>query len=317
LAGLLGALLSTNQPAALSNLVTQTTGMNLALPNPDDPADKELKKIEEDDDAALAEVDKWIKENIAFSNAGAGIERAQLNDRIRSRVAPVIKEYTDFLARHPDHARGHLAYGAFLNDTQDEDGAKVEFEKATNLDPKMSAAWNNLANYYTEAGPVKKAFEYYEKASSLSPLEPLYYRNLANSVALFRKDAREYYNLEEPQVFNKALELFGKAMKLDPGNFELATELAQTYYSIKPPRTDEALNAWTNALKIAPTELQREGVIVHLARFKLNAERFAEARQDLTVVTNADLQDLKTRLIRNLDFREKAKATNAPAAAGK
>lgn len=315
MAGLLGALLSTNQPAALSNLVTQTTGMSVTIPNPDDPVEKEYKQIEEQDDAALEEVNKWIKDNQAFAASGAGEPAATLNKRIRERLEVVRKAYTGFLDRHPDHARAHVAFGAFLNDTGDETGAAAEFDKALKIDPKMPAAWNNMGNYYGEYGPVTNAFSSYEKAIALSPLEALYYRNLATTVVVYRKDAREYYNIDETHVFDKALELYGKARKLDPENFELATDLAQTYYSLKPTRVEDALVAWTNALKIAPTELQREGVLVHLARFKLFADRFAESHRDLDAVTNADLQDLKSRILRNLDSREHPKATSAPPAA--
>ena len=312
LAGLLGALLSTNQPAALSNLVTQTTGLAIALPARDEATDQEFKKIEEEDDAALADIDQWIKDKNALAAAGVPRSNAALNDRIHDRIAGVKKLYSDFLEHHPSDARAHLAYGAFLNDTGDEDGAGTEFEKATQLDPNLSAAWNNMGNHYGEYGPVTNAFKCYEKAISLSPLEPLYYRNLATTVALYRKDAREFYSIDEQQVFNKALDLYAKALKLDPANFELATDLAQTYYGIKPTRVEDALNAWTNALKIASTDLQREGVYVHLARYKFFDNRFAEARQDLSVVTNADLQELKRRLTKNIDLREKG-VTNAPA----
>jgi tetratricopeptide (TPR) repeat protein len=312
LAGLLGALLSTNQPAALSNLVSETTGFSIPISIPDGPAEEELRKIEEDDDAVLADIDKWIKEHRALVAVGAAGSNAALNDRIRSRIAPVKKAYADFIEHHPNHARAHLAFGAFLNDVGDEDGAGVEFEKATKLDPNMSAAWNNMGNHYGEYGPVTNAFQCYEKAISISPLEPLYYRNLATTVALFRKDAREFYNIDEQQVFTKALDLYAKAMKLDPANFELATDLAQTYYGIKPPRVADALIAWTNALKIAPTEFQREGVYVHLARFKFFDNRFADARQDLSVVTNADLQELKRRLLKNIDAREKGVTNSVP-----
>ena len=63
------------------------------------------------------------------------------------------------------------------------------------------------------------------------------------TVYLFRKDAMEYYKIDEQQVFNKALACTSRPMKYDPANFELAQDVAQTYYGIKPVRTDEALSA--------------------------------------------------------------------------
>jgi len=215
--------------------------------------------------------------------------------------------------RHPDHARVRLAYGSFLNDIQDEKGAYDQWEKARELEPKNSATWNNLANYYSEHGEVKKAFEYYAKAAELNPNEALYRRNLGMTVHLFRKAAMEFYDLTEQQVFEKALALYRQALKLDPTNFPLASDVAQTFYAIKPTRTEDALQAWNDALKIASDAIEREGVYLHLARFKLDAARFDEARQQLKSVTNEMYTVLKNNLIKNIDAQEaQAKTTNAP-----
>jgi tetratricopeptide (TPR) repeat protein len=315
LIGLVSALVATNQPQAVSNLILTNTGISVTIPDLKDPAEQEYQKILADDDAAQTEVDQWIRENQAFTEHGGGVPGPVLNERITTRFAPIRKAYEDFLQRHPDHVRARLAYGSFLMDIHDEDGAQAEWEKARQLDPKNPAAWNNLADYYTEHSPVKKAFEYYAKASELNPAEPLYYHNLGMVVYLFRKDAAEYYNLTEQQVFDKAFGLYNQALRLDPNNFPLATDLAQCYYGIKPTRTEDALQAWTNALHIARDDVEREGVYVHLARFKLNAERFAEARQQLNAVTNEMYAELKQRLLRNLEVREKqAKETNSPPA---
>ncbi len=64
--GLLTAALSTNQPAAVSNLVRETTGISVSVPDPSDPAEQELDKVMVEDDAAHADVDRWIRENNAF-----------------------------------------------------------------------------------------------------------------------------------------------------------------------------------------------------------------------------------------------------------
>ena len=70
------------------------------------------------------------------------------------------------------------------------------------------------------------------------------------------------------------------------------------------------------ALAIARDEIQREGVYLHFARLKLQAERFAEVRAHLNAVTNDMYTVLKKRLTHNLDEQErKAKDTNAPPAA--
>jgi tetratricopeptide (TPR) repeat protein len=258
----------------------------------------------EDDDAAQAEVDQWIRDNNEFAAKGAGMPAAQMRRRIQDRFEPVRKAYEDFLQRHPNHARARLAYAGFLGDIKDEDSAHEQLEKALAVETNNPAIYNNLANIEGHTGDVKKAFKYYAKAIELNPLEPVYYHNLGTTVFLFRTDAKEYYGVNEAQVFAKALQLYSNAMRLDPENFPLASDVAQSYYVIKPMRTDEALHSWTNALHIAHDEIEREGVYIHFARIKLMANRFAEARAHLNAITNEMYLELKGRILRNLEQKE-------------
>jgi len=314
LLGLVGALVATNQPLAVSNLVQQQTGVSVSIPNPNDPAEKELRQLMIEDDAALKEVDKWIRDNDAFAAQGAGESHEALNARIMARLNTVRTNYENFLQRYPGSAHGHLAYGSFLNNINDEHGGMLENEKARQLDPQNPAAWNNLANYYSEHGPITNAFAYLAKAIELDPTEPVYDQNLALIVYLYRKDARAFYHLDEQQVFDKALALYQNAIRLDPDNFPLATDYAESYYGVRPLRTNDALAAWTNALRTAHNEAEREGIYIHLARVKIAIGRFDEARAHLAAVTNAIYASLKERGERNLAEREYA-ATN-PAAGG-
>ena len=313
LIGLVGALISTNQPLAVSNLVQQQTGVTVAVANPDDPAEQALRKVMLDDDAAGDEVDKWIRDNTAFAAEGAGESKAALNQRIRARFDVVRKEYEDFLRRYPNSARGHLAYGTFLNDLGEEEAAFAHYQTAAQLDPRNPAAWNQIANYCGEHGPITNAFTGYAKAIELDPAEPVYYQNFATTVYLFRRDAMAFYGITETQVFEKALALYRKAMQLDPQNFLLATDYAESYYGIRPLRTNDALAAWTNALQTAHDSNERQAVYIHLARIKIAAGRFAEAGAHLNDVTNAAFAATRNRLERMIVEREGA-ATN-PAAA--
>src|SRR5262245_53358032 len=102
--------MATNTPAAVSNLLAQTTGLAVAIPDSNDPVEKEFKKLMQDDDDAEAEVDGWIQDNQAFAAKGAGIPPAELSRRIRRRLEVVRKSYEDFIKRHPDHARVRIAY---------------------------------------------------------------------------------------------------------------------------------------------------------------------------------------------------------------
>lgn len=269
-----------------------------------------LEKIMRDDDAAMDEIDGWINENNEFASKGAGESKQALNKRIMAHLQAVRQQYDSFLKQYPTNAAAYLAYGSFLQDIGDEDGASVQYEKSRQLDPKNPAVWNDLANYYGENGPVTNAFAYYSKAIDLNPSEPVYFENWATTVYLYRKDAREFYHINEGQVFDKALALYQKAIHLDPSNFVLMTDYATSYYGIKPLRTNDALVAWTNALSIATNDLEREGVYVHLARVNMLAGRYPEAQGQLNIITNSAYDELKRRLQRSLIQREQAAESN-------
>lgn len=311
LLGLLGALVSTNQPATVSNLVAQATGVSITIPDLNDPVEQAFRKVMMEDDTAQNEVDQWIKGNTEFGKQGAAISAESMAARIRQRFDKVKAAYEEFLLKHPDHARALLAYGSFLNDIGEERAAIVQSEKAREADPSNPAAWNNLANLHGHNGGIKKAFDYYAKAIELNPKEPVYYQNFATSVFLFRKDAREHFGIEEQEVFTKALGLYEQAMKLDPENFLLATDWASSYYGIKPPRNEDALKAWEYALKIARDDIERQGVQIHLARFKTAMEKFDEARVHLELVKHEMFTETKRRVVDNLERREKLARTFA------
>ncbi len=300
--GLLGALLATNQPLAVSNVIHEQTGIAITVAAT--PEERELHEVMLADDASQDDVKAWIEEFNSQSHTNSTEEGKALNTRILARFDRVRGAYDNFLIRHPDSAHGFLAYGSFLNEIGSEDKAVEQYEKSRELDPKNPAVWNNLANYYGEHSPQTKAFEYYAQAIKLNPGEPIYYQNFATTVYLYRKDAREYFNINEQQVFDKALGLYQQAMALAPDSFVIATDYAESYYGIKPLRTNDALMAWTNALTIAHTDTERQGVFIHLARVKIAAGFFDEARAQLAAITNAAYADLKQRLIRSLADHE-------------
>lgn len=306
-------MLATNQPGALSNFVKSQTGLSIAAPATNDPVEQALDKIMKEDDAARAEVDKWITDNQAFTEKDAGIPRAEMNRRIVERFAPIRKGYEGLIQQHTNRADILIAYASWLGEMGEEDVAIEQLERGRGIDAKDPAIWNNLANLYGHNGDVKKSFEYYAKAIELDPTETVYYHNFGTTVFLFRKDAKEFYNINEQQVFDKALTLYSNAIRLDPQDFKLAADVAQTFYGIKPPRTDDALRAWTNAFHLAADDAERQGVHTHFARVKLKAGQFAEAQVHLDAVTNAEYAELKRRLTRSLaEAQAKLSETNPP-----
>jgi Flp pilus assembly protein TadD len=100
------------------------------------------------------------------------------------------------------------------------------------------------------------------------------------------------------------LNLYQQALALDATNFTLATDLAQTYYGIKPLRAEAAIVAWRKAYSLAADDLERESVRIHLARVLGMAGRFAEARSELDQVSRPELVELRDRVGRSLNQKE-------------
>ena len=267
----------------------------------------ELREIEAADDKAQAEVDGWSRENDALKTKPGAQDEAQLQERIAKRVAPVRKAYEDFLKRYPENATAHLLFGSFLNDRHEERAAQVQWEKALELDPRNPATYHNLACRYAESGPVDKAFAYFSRAIELGPAESVYSHSFADTLFVLRREAAAYYRVTEQEIYTKALLLYSNALRLDPTNFALARDFAQTYYPIKPLPVEAALAAWTNAQRIAREEADREDACIHLARVKMLAGRFADARLQLENVTNDVWLKSKTTLLQHIAEREKEK----------
>jgi tetratricopeptide (TPR) repeat protein len=276
----------------------------VATPATADPAEAELRSVMEDDDAAMAEIEKWLTEEKALEKQGAGAPKALVRARIERRVDGIRQSYDAFLKLHPGHIRALLALGSFLNDVGLETEAAARWEKVRELAPTHPVAWNNLANHHSHNGGGRKALEYYRKAMELAPNEALYCRNFANAAVVFKELAAEYLGLGIPDVLDRALEYYSRAEKLDPGNFQLATERAQAYYEFPPIRADEALKAWDRAMLLARTDIERQGVAIHLARVNVAAGRLAEARRHLTGVTIEELKETRSKIEAAMAQRE-------------
>jgi tetratricopeptide (TPR) repeat protein len=300
---LLAAALSTNPPAAVSNLVRQAAGAEAAAADPADPVEAGYRRLLAADDAAAAEVDGWIREA-----AGAAAPDAGLQEKIRARLYEVEAAYRSFLRAHPEHVPARIALGSHLNDQGREEEAAEAWEAALKHETNSPALYNNLAAIYSHRGPIEKAFDFLERALELNPREPVYYHNYANLVFLFRRDAMKRWDFTEQQVFDKALDLFERALRLDPESFLLAADIAQTHYGVRPFRPAAALAAWERALALADDDLERQGVLLHLARVHMMAHRPDEAAAALAQVNHPVHDTMKQRLERRLQrLREAGK----------
>ena len=329
LVGLLSVLLSTNQ-VTTSNLLRLVTPTAQRPSSADlqNPAYLDLKRVMELDDKARGEIDALLEAEDARVKKAPEIKPLSTDALIEGKLGPVRQAYEDLVAKHPRYSKARVAYGSFLNEVSDENAAVVQWRRANELDPADSAAWNNLGDYYGHHGPVTNAFFHYAKAIELAPGESSYYKNLATVVYLFRDEASRLFKTNQLGVLNRAMALYRKAFELDPGNFILAAELAQSYYgfpAVKSAdaqadrrvielRAAEALGAWTNAFRIARDDIERQGVQLHMARWTMNIGRFEASRGALGSVTNSMFDLTKDALLKKLARLQSAESSGgAPA----
>lgn len=205
------------------------------------------------------------------------------------------------------------AYNYFLRGTEDYDkfyydSSRQFLEKAVELDPTFAVAYLHLAWAYGELGNTKARNEAYEKAKTFSAKatdkEKLYieayyartierdpekrFRILKQIAEKYPKEKSVHYDLglyyQSKNMFDKAIEEYKEALKLDPnygsainsiaytyaeiGDFEKAIEYFKRYASVSPGdanpidsmaelyfrmgRIEEAIAKYKEALEIKP-----------------------------------------------------------------
>jgi tetratricopeptide (TPR) repeat protein len=302
-----------NQLFALFLLLV--SGWSAAAASPAE-AETEFKQLLLADEAALRTVDRLMAENNAFAREGAGLPKALLSTKVHGVVDPVRDQYVAFLAKHPDHVRGHLAYASFLGEFSTAEEIEEHLDRALELAPNDPVVLNNVAKHHAESGSADKAFALIKRALEANPEEPTYLRNLAGIMLVHRQKAVTFFGLQdEHQLFNYAAELYRRAVARQPEDFLLRTTLAQSLYHLEPFPDAEAVQVWEQALGMAGTATEKEGVHLHLARIHVRTKNYDAARRHLAAVTMEELLTEKQKLLSGLPqtMRELEAARPAPA----
>lgn len=282
----------------------------------EEEAEKEYQKLLDLDDRAQEEIDEWVKQAYNTSTNSPTLANVSLRFKIEQRLDSVKKAYEEFLKKYPNHVKARIAYASFLSDLGKEDESFKQLQIAKETDPKNSAVWNNLANYYGHNDQPTNAFIHYQKAIELNPSESVYYKNYATAIYMFREEAMGFFHLTEEQVIEKAIQLYKTALELDPKNFFIASDLAQTYYGFKLPKipaknlktdkriqeiADKAIKAWERAALVARDDLEKQGVNIHIARWLIDSGKPEEAKKYLDTVNLEIYETTKNSLLKKLE----------------
>ena len=274
--------------------------------------EEEFRTILDEDNRALAQIAKIIDRNPELLKSDSARRDLMATD-IRSHLNRVRNLYQAFLKKHPNHTQARVAYGSFLTHLDDRKGAENQWRKALDNDPSNAAALNNIATHIGAIAlqnkittRIPEAFSALDKAIKLAPKEPLYRHNLATTLSLYRSLAAKHYNKSEQQITRQALAQLEKALKLAPGNFEIAADLAETMYDLKPIPLKRAITAWNHAWQLTQVQAQRDWTLLQRAVLLGSHNRLDEAENMLDAMSGQSHGELTKKTRQAIAARRRA-----------
>jgi tetratricopeptide (TPR) repeat protein len=177
------------------------------------------------------------------------------------------KEYLDQLvAAYPDDERAHFNLGGYYFGQQDFPQAIEHYNKATELAPSYSSAYNLLGYAYRQNGDYANAEKAFQKYIELIPRDPNPYDSYAE---LLLKMGR----------FDDSIAQYRKALSIDPNFLASHQGIAMDLiYSGKP---DQAAAELQNVTKKARTDGERRTALFALTVLHVDGGKMARALEDV------------------------------------
>lgn len=208
--------------------------------------------------------------------------RVKNASRDHSQAVEAIKRALETDGKNPLY---RYWYGRILADAKRSEEAIVEFKQAIELNPKYVDALETLGRIYVERNQLKEAVDAFSKALAVDPG-----RNTAraatgdaymklqdwdgaikaytaaieadpenpNLVYAYSRLASAYQE-KGPKQYQKAVDWYGKATKIDPQNGEAFKNLGYLLKDLKKPK--EAQNAWREYLKVTTDDEKTKKVV--------------------------------------------------------
>lgn len=269
-------------------------------------AEAEFTILRQRDAEAREDFGRWLRDTEARDEHMDDRSPNFLSARMEHRINTVSAAFTEFLARYPEHSEATALQAAFREDMATNLEAIRRWEEERSELPDSPAPWNRLAHHLTHVGRIVDAFACFEKSLELAPREADYFFDYATALLLYRNEATSHYKLTESELFDRVLITYRRGMKLQPDDYQLAADYANTFYMIRPARPAEGLSAWEGALKLATTESQRDEVRLHLARYSITSGKLGIARLYLDQVRDSQFDPVKASLLRRIEDAAKA-----------
>jgi superkiller protein 3 len=196
--------------------------------------------------------------------------------------ASAAQSYQDYLAKKPEDAIVHYDLGYAYSALNRPGDAKVEYERAIALDPKMAAAYLNLGVTLLNADPAA-AIAPLEKAAELSP-----------------DDARTKWllgtALERNGKLPEAIDQYRAARKLDDADFKIRLSLGHAL--LGAGRASDAETEYRAALELHATDSEIAQAHFGLAEVLIAGKKLPEGAAELELYLKSQPNDVKTRVER-------------------
>lgn len=128
------------------------------------------------------------------------------------------KIYQETIAFSPKSWRAYFGYGYFLTKNGRYDDAIKNYEMVLKLTPENNYALINISGVYLFKSDFKQAARYLESAALLEP-----------NASVFSNVGSMYYFSHQ---YHKALEMYEKALRIDPRDYQIMTSMGDTYKHI-------------------------------------------------------------------------------------
>lgn len=248
----------------------------------------------------LKEAMKVLEEGVRQHPESLDLRLALGNLLIGYKHAPqAIEVLKPAVQQAPDNAEAHFLLGQAYEGDFHIRTALAEQQAAVALEPNFTEAWGRIGLYQVTLGDYRAARPALETAIRLDPRESHYYWALGESYLM---------DLSDPGSTGRAIDLYRKAVSLDPGNqkalYSLGVALTRRG---GPGDLQEALAALQKAVRLKPDDLH---AYYKLSEASRRLGRSADAARYLARFRELSEQD-RTHTVRQyqmVSFRDTAEA---------
>jgi len=206
--------------------------------------------------------------------------------------------FADLEAKYPRDVEIKNGRAELLWNTEQPQQAMETWQAAEKIDPTNAIVLDHLGGGWMEAGDVKKAAGYYQRATVSAPKSAEAHFSYANVLFMFRHDLLDGAHADANAVLDEALRQFSEASRLEPHDANYARAFAETFYTMPAPDWHAALAAWEHFFEVTP---QKDFARLNLARVLMKLGQKPEARAKLAQIQSAEYSKLKDRLNERMD----------------